>query len=167
MEAYLPILLLIVICEIALLFFVYKKISIEKEKRKRLEEEQRIKELGTRETVCFPPAAGEAKPPILEEKVNSLIRENPESAALFIRKLIADDSIKKGNKNEPKEFSSLEKSAYILRLLDSDLSAEVFKHLREDEIITLTSEITRLGLLDAKEQIPILREFKDHMEKKP
>jgi len=164
MEAYLAILLLVVICEIALLFFVYKKISGEKEKRKHLEEEQRIREQGT---VCFPPAAEEAKPPKLEEKVNSLIRENPESAALFIRKLIADDStLDKGTKREPKEFSNLEKSAYILRLLDSDLSAEVFKHLREDEIITLTSEITRLGLLDAKEQIPILREFKDHMEKK-
>ena len=161
MEAYLAILLFVVICEIALLFFVYKKISRGKEKRKSLEEEQKM-----RETICFP-SGGEQAPTNLEKKVNSLIKENPESAVLFIRKLIADDStISKGNKKKSKEFSNLEKSAYIIRLLDSDLSAKIFKHLQQDEIITLASEITKLGLLDTKEQISILREFKDNMEKK-
>ena len=48
-------------------------------------------------------------------------------------------------------LSGRQKAAVFLVTLGSELSAEVFKHLREDEIEALTFEIARLETFD-KEQ---------------
>ena len=45
--------------------------------------------------------------------------------------------------------------------LGADISAEIFKHLREDEVETLTFEIARFDTIDAELKDAVLREFQD------
>ena len=52
-----------------------------------------------------------------------------------------------------KDYRSLtgrQKAAIFLVSLGSEISSEVFKHLREDEVETLTFEIARLDTIDAE-----------------
>ncbi|MDR2575174.1 MAG: flagellar motor switch protein FliG [Treponema sp.] len=62
-----------------------------------------------------------------------------------------------------KEFTGRQKSAIFLVTLGSELSAEIFKYLREDEIETLTFEIARLEKIDSEEKDAILHEFQELM----
>ncbi|HUH44503.1 MAG TPA: flagellar motor switch protein FliG, partial [Treponemataceae bacterium] len=60
---------------------------------------------------------------------------------------------------KPKDYKSLtgrQKAAIFLVSLGSELSAEIFKHLREDEIETLTFEIARLDTVDSEIKQAIL-----------
>ena len=52
-----------------------------------------------------------------------------------------------GKKNGAKDYKSLtgrQKAAIFLVSLGSDVSSEIMKHLRDDEVETLTFEIARL-----------------------
>ncbi|HCM25238.1 MAG: flagellar motor switch protein FliG [Treponema sp. GWB1_62_6] len=62
-----------------------------------------------------------------------------------------------------KEVSGRAKAAIFLVTLGSEISAEIFKHLREDEIETLTFEIARLESVDAEQKDAILMEFQELM----
>jgi len=62
-----------------------------------------------------------------------------------------------------KEFTGRQKSAIFLVTIGSELSAEIFKYLREDEIETLTFEIARLETIDAEVKDAILKEFQELM----
>jgi len=62
-----------------------------------------------------------------------------------------------------KEYSGRQKSAIFLVTIGSELSAEIFKYLREDEIETLTFEIARLETIDAEVKDTILKEFQELM----
>ena len=53
-------------------------------------------------------------------------------------------------KKGQKEYSGRQKAAIFLVTIGSELSAEIFKYLREDEIETLTFEIARLETIDAE-----------------
>ena len=56
-------------------------------------------------------------------------------------------------KKERKDYKSLtgrQKAAIFLVSLGSDISSEIMKHLREDEVETLTFEIARLETVDAE-----------------
>ena len=69
-----------------------------------------------------------------------------------------------GGSKKPKDFKNLtgrQKAAIFLVSLGSELSSEIFKHLREDEIETLTFEIARLDTVDAEFKEAILEEFKN------
>ena len=71
-----------------------------------------------------------------------------------------------GSSKKPKDFKNLngrQKAAIFLVSLGSELSAEIFKHLREDEIETLTFEIARLDQIDAEFKDAILEEFQEMM----
>ena len=71
-----------------------------------------------------------------------------------------------GSSKKPKDFKNLngrQKAAIFLVTLGSELSAEIFKHLREDEIETLTFEIARLDQIDAEFKDAILEEFQEMM----
>ena len=71
-----------------------------------------------------------------------------------------------GASKKPKDFKNLngrQKAAIFLVSLGSELSAEIFKHLREDEIETLTFEIARLDQIDAEFKDAILEEFQEMM----
>ncbi|MCL2441002.1 MAG: flagellar motor switch protein FliG [Treponema sp.] len=62
-----------------------------------------------------------------------------------------------------KEYSGRQKAAIFLVTIGSEISAEIFKYLREDEIETLTFEIARLETIDAEQKDAILQEFQELM----
>jgi flagellar motor switch protein FliG len=62
-----------------------------------------------------------------------------------------------------KELSGRAKAAIFLVTLGSEISAEIFKHLREDEIETLTFEIARLDTIEPEQKDAVLTEFQELM----
>jgi len=71
----------------------------------------------------------------------------------------ATGSKKKG----AKEFTGRQKAAIFLVTIGSEVSVEIFKFLREDEIETITFEIARLETIDAEQKDAILQEFQELM----
>ena len=61
------------------------------------------------------------------------------------------------------DLTGRQKSAIFLVTLGSEISAEIFKHLREDEIETLTFEIARLENIDSEQRDHVLQEFQELM----
>lgn len=61
------------------------------------------------------------------------------------------------------DMNGRQKAAVFLVTLGSEISAEIFKHLREDEIETLTFEIARLETVDPEMRDSVLLEFRDLM----
>jgi len=68
-----------------------------------------------------------------------------------------------GKKGTRKELTGRQKAAVFLVTVGSEISAEIFKHLREDEIETLTFEIARLETVDSEERDNVLMEFQELM----
>ncbi|MFP4382410.1 MAG: flagellar motor switch protein FliG [Spirochaetia bacterium] len=62
-----------------------------------------------------------------------------------------------------KELTGRQKAAIFLVTIGSEVSAEIFKHLREDEIESLTFEIARLETIDSEERDRVLTEFQELM----
>lgn len=62
-----------------------------------------------------------------------------------------------------KEMTGRQKAAIFLVTLGSEISAEIFKHLREDEIEALTFEIARLDTIEPADRDSVLMEFKELM----
>ncbi|MFQ3619994.1 MAG: flagellar motor switch protein FliG [Spirochaetales bacterium] len=62
-----------------------------------------------------------------------------------------------------KELTGRQKAAIFLVTVGSEVSAEIFKHLREDEIETLTFEIARLETIDSEDRDKVLAEFQELM----
>ncbi|AHC14579.1 flagellar motor switch protein FliG [Salinispira pacifica] len=64
---------------------------------------------------------------------------------------------------QKREMNGRQKAAIFLVTLGSEISSEIFKHLREDEIETLTFEIARLESIEAEERDMVLTEFQELM----
>jgi flagellar motor switch protein FliG len=62
-----------------------------------------------------------------------------------------------------KDLTGRQKAAVFLVTIGSEISAEIFKHLREDEIETLTFEIARLESIEPAQKDTILMEFQELM----
>lgn len=62
-----------------------------------------------------------------------------------------------------KELTGRQKAAIFLVTIGSEISSEIFKHLREDEIETLTFEIARLETIEPEQKDAILMEFQEMM----
>jgi len=71
---------------------------------------------------------------------------------------------KKKNSHDYKSLTGRQKAAIFLVALGSDVSSEVMKHLREDEVETLTFEISRLETVDAEFKDQVLEEFQELMQ---
>jgi flagellar motor switch protein FliG len=71
------------------------------------------------------------------------------------------DSGKK--KKDVKDLNGRQKAAIFLVSIGSDISAEIFKYLRDDEIETLTFEIARLETIEPEQKDAILSEFQEMM----
>ncbi|MCL2215077.1 MAG: flagellar motor switch protein FliG [Treponema sp.] len=63
-----------------------------------------------------------------------------------------------------KDYTGRQKAAIFLVTIGSEISSEIFKFLREDEIETLTFEIARLETIDAEQKDAILNEFQELMQ---
>ncbi len=61
------------------------------------------------------------------------------------------------------ELTGRQKAAIFLVSLGSDVSSEIFKHLREDEIEQLTFEIARLDKIEPEDRDKVLQEFQEMM----
>ena len=68
-----------------------------------------------------------------------------------------------GKKKGAKDYTGRQKAAIFRVTIGSEISAEIFKYLREDEIETLTFEIARLETIDAEQKETILQEFQELM----
>jgi flagellar motor switch protein FliG len=68
-----------------------------------------------------------------------------------------------GKKSSRKDLTGRQKAAIFLVTLGSEISAEIFKHLREDEIEALIFEIARLDNVESEERDKVLMEFKELM----
>jgi flagellar motor switch protein FliG len=68
-----------------------------------------------------------------------------------------------GKKKGAKEYTGRQKAAIFLVTIGSEISAEIFKYLREDEIETLTFEIARLETIEPDQKDAILQEFQELM----
>ena len=68
-----------------------------------------------------------------------------------------------GGAGHREELSGKQKAAIFLVTLGSDISSEIFKHLREDEIETLTWEIARLENIEPEDRDMVLQEFQELM----
>jgi flagellar motor switch protein FliG len=68
-----------------------------------------------------------------------------------------------GKKKGGKEFNGRQKAAIFLVSIGSEISAEVFKYLREDEIETLTFEIARMETIEPDQKDAVLQEFQELM----
>jgi flagellar motor switch protein FliG len=77
----------------------------------------------------------------------------------------AATSSKKGSSggSHKKKLTGRQKAAIFLVTLGSEISSEIFKHLREDEIEQLTFEIARLESIDSKDKDMVLQEFQELM----
>ncbi|GAB4366879.1 MAG: flagellar motor switch protein FliG [Spirochaetales bacterium] len=75
----------------------------------------------------------------------------------------ATQPAKKGAPTHRRELTGRQKAAIFLVTVGSEVSAEIFKHLREDEIEALTFEIARLETIDAEERDKVLTEFQELM----
>ncbi|MDR0525188.1 MAG: flagellar motor switch protein FliG [Spirochaetaceae bacterium] len=62
-----------------------------------------------------------------------------------------------------KDINGRQKAAIFLVSIGSQVSAEIFKYLREDEIETLTFEIARLETVESEQKDAILQEFQELM----
>ncbi len=61
------------------------------------------------------------------------------------------------------QLTGRQKAAIFLVTLGTDVSSEIFKHLREDEIEQLTFEIARLDKIEPEEKDRVLQEFQELM----
>ncbi|MDR2192953.1 MAG: flagellar motor switch protein FliG [Treponema sp.] len=68
-----------------------------------------------------------------------------------------------GKRKSDKDFNGRQKAAIFLVTIGSEISAEIFKYLREDEIETLTFEIARLETIEPQQKDAILQEFQELM----
>jgi flagellar motor switch protein FliG len=66
-------------------------------------------------------------------------------------------------KKSSKEFTGRQKAAIFLVSIGSEISAEIFKYQREDEIETLTFEIARLETIEPEQKDAVLVEFQELM----
>jgi flagellar motor switch protein FliG len=76
---------------------------------------------------------------------------------------ISSGSSGSSKKKGPKEYTGRQKAAIFLVTIGSEISAEIFKFLREDEIETLTFEIARLETIDSEQKDTVLQEFQELM----
>jgi flagellar motor switch protein FliG len=74
----------------------------------------------------------------------------------------ATQSSRKGTQHR-KELTGRQKAAIFLVTLGSEISSEIFKHLREDEIESLTFEIARLENIEPEDRDRVLQEFQELM----
>ena len=61
-------------------------------------------------------------------------------------------------------LTGIQKAAIFLVSLGSDVSSDIFKHLREEEIEKLTFEIAKLDAIDPAEKEQVLLEFQELMK---
>lgn len=68
-----------------------------------------------------------------------------------------------GKREKKKSLTGREKAAIFLVSIGTEVSADIFKHLKEDEVEELTFEIARIDKVDPEERDTVLMEFQELM----
>jgi len=68
-----------------------------------------------------------------------------------------------GKREKKKALTGREKAAIFLVSIGPEVSADIFKHLKEDEVEELTFEIARIDKVEAEERDAVLMEFQELM----
>lgn len=68
-----------------------------------------------------------------------------------------------GKREKKKALTGREKAAVFLVSIGPEVSADIFKHLKEDEVEELTFEIARIDRVDSEERDSVLMEFQELM----
>ncbi len=76
------------------------------------------------------------------------------------------NTVSAGSKKGGRVLTGRQKCAILLITIGAEISAEVFKHLRESEIEMLTFEISQIERIDSEEKEAILKEFQEMMTAK-
>ena len=78
---------------------------------------------------------------------------------------MAKEKEKAGRKKDGniQNITGKQKAAIFLVTVGSEVSSEVFKYLREDEIETLTFEIAKIETIDSEVKEMVLKEFQELM----
>ena len=66
-----------------------------------------------------------------------------------------------------RELSGVRKASILIMSLGASASSEVFKHLSDQEIETLTSEIMRTRGVDGRTRDAVIEEFERRCESRP
>jgi flagellar motor switch protein FliG len=93
-----------------------------------------------------------------KEKKDDILVDSPQSTSKDAHK-----GKGKGGQSHKKTLTGRQKAAIFLVTLGSEVSSEIFKHLREDEIEQLTFEIARIEVVEPEERDRILMEFQELM----
>jgi flagellar motor switch protein FliM len=126
----------------------------------------------------------------LQETVTSMIRERPKDAVQLIRTWLLQRDLRRhqeidpeidigeaiaeamtaamadmeaGKKKDLKDYTGRQKAAMFFVTIGTEISSEIFKCLSEDEVETLTSEITNLETIEPDEKDFVLQEFLELM----
>ncbi len=75
----------------------------------------------------------------------------------------ANEGGSRAGQKHKEELSGKQKAAVFLVTMGSEISAEIFKHLNDSEIETLTWEIARLEHIEADDRDFVLQEFQELM----
>ena len=150
---------LIFICLI--LFWIVSGI----EKRRKLEEEDRARrEERLRQSPCFRFLEDTENAQPSSHNQQSVTNVHPEDMAALIKKLIYEDaSTEQERKGSCKEFTRRQKMAVLIVLIGSQARADLFKHLRKDEIDKILAEVEKVAPPDSVQIKAILHEFHDLM----
>ncbi len=72
-------------------------------------------------------------------------------------------STRSGSRQKKRELTGRQKSAIFLITVGSEVSTEVFKHLKDNEIEMLTYDISQVEVIDSDERDRVLEEFQELM----
>ncbi|MBO4404591.1 MAG: flagellar motor switch protein FliG, partial [Treponema sp.] len=84
--------------------------------------------------------------------------------AAAVKPAKTSSSRKKSGAKDYKNLTGRQKAAIFLVALGSEVSSEVLKHLRDDEVEQITFEIARLDTIDADFKDQVLEEFQELMQ---
>jgi hypothetical protein len=95
----------------------------------------------------------------MRKQIHRLAQEKPEEVAMIMRTWLAEDW--GGSKMRARRMSGKDKAAVLMVSLGPELSASVFKHLKEEEIEDLTLAIAGLKRIEPQVRDEVIEEFHD------
>lgn len=104
-----------------------------------------------------------AKKDIKDKSTTSQTQTSTVSTTTSTIKSKTTSSTTQSSQAHKKALTGRQKAAIFLVTLGSDVSAEIFKHLREDEIEQLTFEIARIDVVEPEDRDKVLMEFQELM----
>jgi len=108
---------------------------------------------------CYEPKADAPENVDAFKFILGAAKDRPADMSKLIRTCIKEDGFSSGKKN----YTGYQKVAIFLIAIGAELSNEIYKYLREDEIETITFEITRIEYVDHNDKMSVVQEFYEQL----